>query len=54
VEKIVRDLYEDEGINGILVQLPLPGHLNPHKICDIIGADKDVDGLNPINVAGIN
>jgi hypothetical protein len=38
-------------VNGILVQLPLPPHINEHVILDRIRQDKDVDGLHPLNVA---
>jgi hypothetical protein len=41
----------DPAINGILVQLPLPPHINEHLILDSIAQHKDVDGLHPLNVA---
>ncbi len=40
----------DEGINGILVQLPLPKHIDEKKILNAIDPDKDVDGFHPVNV----
>ncbi|MEG1125967.1 MAG: bifunctional methylenetetrahydrofolate dehydrogenase/methenyltetrahydrofolate cyclohydrolase FolD [Oscillospiraceae bacterium] len=40
----------DSTINGILVQLPLPKHINEKRIIDAISPDKDVDGFTPINV----
>ncbi|PIE57002.1 MAG: bifunctional methylenetetrahydrofolate dehydrogenase/methenyltetrahydrofolate cyclohydrolase FolD [Desulfobulbus propionicus] len=40
----------DDKINGILVQLPLPGHINESKILNAIAPDKDVDGFHPVNI----
>ena len=40
----------DDSINGILVQLPLPKHIDDKKILNAIDPDKDVDGFHPINV----
>jgi 5,10-methylene-tetrahydrofolate dehydrogenase/methenyl tetrahydrofolate cyclohydrolase len=48
-EQAVRDLNENPEINGILVQLPLPSHLNEEKILDTIRIEKDVDGFHPLN-----
>jgi methylenetetrahydrofolate dehydrogenase (NADP+) / methenyltetrahydrofolate cyclohydrolase len=47
LEALVRDLNEDEAIDGILVQLPLPDHLDPRPVQELIARDKDVDALNP-------
>jgi methylenetetrahydrofolate dehydrogenase (NADP+)/methenyltetrahydrofolate cyclohydrolase len=41
---------KDESINGILVQLPLPKHINDKKVLNAIDPDKDVDGFHPVNV----
>jgi len=49
VETIKR-YNEDENIDGILVQLPLPSHINTHRIIETIKPDKDVDGFHPENV----
>lgn len=46
----VEELNNDPKINGILVQLPLPGHINEQVVLDCISQDKDVDGLHPMNV----
>jgi len=46
----IQELNEDDGINGIMVQLPLPKALQAHRIIGRIGPEKDVDGLNPINM----
>ncbi|HBN26746.1 MAG TPA: bifunctional 5,10-methylene-tetrahydrofolate dehydrogenase/5,10-methylene-tetrahydrofolate cyclohydrolase [Desulfobacteraceae bacterium] len=40
----------DESINGILVQLPLPKHIDEKKVLNAIDPDKDVDGFHPVNV----
>ena len=40
----------DESINGILVQLPLPDHINEKKVLNAVNPDKDVDGFHPVNV----
>ncbi|AVA25139.1 bifunctional methylenetetrahydrofolate dehydrogenase/methenyltetrahydrofolate cyclohydrolase FolD [Rhizobium sp. LEGMi198b] len=47
--KLVQSLNEDAGIHGILVQLPLPKHLNAEAIIQSIRPDKDVDGLHVVN-----
>lgn len=47
---LVEKLNEDEAVNGILVQLPLPGHINGDKIIRTISPDKDVDGFHPVSV----
>ncbi len=48
---LVHALNKQSHIHGILVQLPLPEHLNADTIIDAIDPDKDVDGLHPINQA---
>ena len=47
---IIETLNTDPSVNGILVQLPLPGHIDEAKIIDLIAPEKDVDGFHPINV----
>ncbi len=47
---LVNRLNNDPKIHGILVQLPLPGHLNEQLILDRISPQKDVDGFHPVNV----
>jgi methylenetetrahydrofolate dehydrogenase (NADP+) / methenyltetrahydrofolate cyclohydrolase len=47
LESLVRDLNEDDAIDGILVQLPLPDHLDPRPVQELIAPAKDVDALNP-------
>ena len=49
LEQLVRDLNADEEIDGILVQLPLPDHLDPDAVVATIDPAKDVDGLTPVN-----
>ena len=48
---IVKECNNDDSIDGILVQLPLPKHINAHNIIINIDPNKDVDGLHPLNVA---
>jgi methylenetetrahydrofolate dehydrogenase (NADP+) / methenyltetrahydrofolate cyclohydrolase len=43
-------LNHNESIDGILVQLPLPSHINPYKVFSFIDPTKDVDGFHPLNV----
>ena len=49
----VRRLNEDPSVDGILVQLPLPGHIDADAVLDAIAVSKDVDGFNPANVAAL-
>ena len=48
--RLVADLNRDPSIHGILVQLPLPPHIDAGKVIEAIRPDKDVDGFHPINV----
>lgn len=48
--KLVRELNDEEELDGILVQLPLPKHINAQKVIEAIQPDKDVDGFHPINI----
>ncbi len=47
---LVEKLNKDEAVNGILVQLPLPGHIDSQKVLDSIDPAKDVDGFHAINI----
>ena len=47
---LVEKYNNDDSINGILVQLPLPKHLDEKKVLNAIDPDKDVDGFHPVNV----
>lgn len=46
----INDLNDDDHVDGILVQLPLPAHINERIICDAVCCNKDVDGFNEKNV----
>lgn len=46
---LIKKLNQDDKVNGIIVQLPIPSHLNKRKLLDSISPQKDVDGLNYIN-----
>jgi 5,10-methylene-tetrahydrofolate dehydrogenase/methenyl tetrahydrofolate cyclohydrolase len=50
VESLVAELNADPTINGILVQLPLPGHLDEEAVLNSIDLTKDVDGFHPVNI----
>lgn len=52
--KLIKDLNEDDSVNGILVQLPLPKHLDEDKVIRAISPDKDVDGFHPESVGRLS
>jgi methylenetetrahydrofolate dehydrogenase (NADP+)/methenyltetrahydrofolate cyclohydrolase len=54
VEGLVKRLNADPNIHGILVQLPLPRHLDEEKILSAISLEKDVDGFHPINIGRLS
>lgn len=47
--QLINDLNADSAVNGIIVQLPLPPHINTHCIINRINPQKDVDGFHPMN-----
>ena len=51
--KRIAELNSDPAVDGILVQLPLPKHIDEEKVIDAIAREKDVDGFHPGNVAGL-
>ena len=53
LEKI-EELNKDVNVSGILVQLPLPKHINKKKIIETILPSKDVDGFHPMNVGNLS
>lgn len=48
--ELIDKLNKDSEVNGILVQLPLPGHIDETEVLNAIDSTKDVDGFHPINV----
>ena len=50
---LVRALNEDDTVDGILVQLPLPKQISEARVIETISREKDVDGFHPLNVAGL-
>lgn len=46
----MKELNEDPKVHGILVQVPLPDHMNEYEILDVIAREKDVDGFHPLNI----
>jgi len=51
--ELIEELNGDDRIHGILVQLPLPKHLDENRIISAISPEKDVDGLHPINAGNL-
>lgn len=51
--ELIAELNSRKDVNGILVQLPLPGHINEEKVLDAIDSRKDVDGFHPQNVGAL-
>lgn len=51
VENVIKSLNNDKNVDGILVQLPLPKHIDEDSVIELIDPLKDVDGLTPYNVA---
>ena len=51
--ELIQQLNKDAKIHGIIVQLPLPKHINEKKILSTVSPEKDVDGLNPVNVGNL-
>ena len=49
--KLIDELNHDDGVDGILVQLPLPKTIDEEKVLKAIAPDKDVDGFHPANIA---
>ena len=50
LEKLVKELNADPKVHGILVQLPLPDHLDEERVLQLINIEKDVDGFSPLNI----
>lgn len=50
VETLVRELNADPKINAILVQLPMPAHIDEERVLSLIHIEKDVDGFSPLNI----
>jgi 5,10-methylene-tetrahydrofolate dehydrogenase/methenyl tetrahydrofolate cyclohydrolase len=51
---VVRDLNANPEVNGILVQLPLPDHIDDEEVLGAIDLEKDVDGFHPINIGRLS
>ena len=50
---MVAQYNADPDVHGILVQLPLPAHINEQRILDAISINKDVDGFHPANIGAL-
>lgn len=53
VLKVVEEFNANPSVHGILVQLPLPSHMDEQKVLDAISLDKDVDGFHPANIGAL-
>ncbi|MCQ2576300.1 MAG: bifunctional 5,10-methylene-tetrahydrofolate dehydrogenase/5,10-methylene-tetrahydrofolate cyclohydrolase, partial [Treponema sp.] len=51
--KLIDELNKDSSVHGILVQLPLPKHINEDKVIMAIAPEKDVDGFHPVSVGNM-
>lgn len=51
---LIKELNNRKDVNGILVQLPLPKHINEDKVIETIDAKKDVDGFHPMSVGALS
>lgn len=54
LKEIIRDLNDDDSVDGILVQMPLPSHLSQYDVIESIDHRKDVDGFHPMNVGRLS
>ena len=52
--KKINELNNDDAVSGILVQLPLPKHIEKQKVIEAIAPNKDVDGFHPMNVGNLS
>ncbi len=52
--KVVRELNDNPDVHGILVQLPLPDHIDDEEILGAISLEKDVDGFHPLNIGRLS
>ena len=50
IEKTIEMMNQNPGIDGILIQLPLPAHIDTTRLLELVAPDKDVDGFHPFNV----
>jgi|LakMenE01Jun11ns_1017448.scaffolds.fasta_scaffold8041347_1 methylenetetrahydrofolate dehydrogenase (NADP+)/methenyltetrahydrofolate cyclohydrolase/formyltetrahydrofolate synthetase len=50
---MVKELNDDAKISGVLLQLPVPAHLDQEQAINLIGPNKDVDGLHPFNIGSL-
>ncbi len=51
--KVIKEYNENSDYHGILVQLPLPGHIDESKVIEAISPQKDVDGFHPVSVGNL-
>ena len=51
--ELLEKLNADDGVHGVLVQAPLPGHIDEAKVFSTVSPAKDVDGFHPVNAGKI-
>jgi len=54
ISDLIRSLNEDGKIHGILIQLPLPAHIRPEPLIELVDPRKDVDGFHPYNIGQLS
>ncbi len=54
LKEVIHDLNNDDSVDGILVQMPLPSHLSQYDVIESIDYRKDVDGFHPMNVGRLS
>lgn len=54
LKEVIQDLNNDDSVDGILVQMPLPSHLSQYDVIESIDHRKDVDGFHPMNVGRLS
>ena len=52
--KVIEDLNRDTSVHGILIQFPMPEHIDEYSVMNAISSEKDVDGFTAINVGNLN
>ena len=53
LQQVVKELNDDQTIHGLIVQLPLPQHINETEVLDAVSIEKDIDGFHPMNIGAL-
>lgn len=51
--QLVKDLNDNKEVHGLIVQLPLPEHIDEKKILEAVSYEKDIDGFHPVNIGAL-